>query len=152
MSPEQVNADAVDRRTDIFGRGVLLWELLTGRPLFDGAMGLDLVRSIQRCEVPSPSSPRSVPLAAVATKDLARRPGDRFATARHMAEALDEVEGHLPDSIEPYLASLLPDRKRAHDDLLRRLTRVCHAGRRDSDRRRRKRRAPVRPIRAAAMT
>src|SRR5262249_50030687 len=53
MSPEQARTDAVDHRADLYSLGVLLGELLAGRPLFDTASGAgDLLPRLRRGETP----------------------------------------------------------------------------------------------------
>jgi len=104
MSPEQAEGrwDSADRRTDIYGLGAILYEILAGQPPFDGAGTADVLRKVAT-EPPAP--PRSLcpatppPLEAVCLKALAKRPGDRYATARDLA---DEVRHYLAD--EPVTA------------------------------------------------
>ncbi len=113
MSPEQAEGrwDSVDRRTDIYGLGAILYEILAGRPPFDGDGIAELLRKVAT-EPPAP--PRSVcppappPLEAVCLKALAKRPADRYASARDLA---DEVRHYLADEpvtayAEPALARL----------------------------------------------
>jgi hypothetical protein len=56
MSPEQVQGQPIDRRSDVFAVGVLLWELLCGRKLFTGETDLALLDNVRRAEVPPPRS------------------------------------------------------------------------------------------------
>ena len=56
MSPEQVQGQTIDRRSDVFSVGVLLWELLCGRKLFTGNSDLALLDQVRRAEVPAPRS------------------------------------------------------------------------------------------------
>ena len=104
MSPEQAEGrwDSVDRRTDIYGLGAILYEILAGQPPFDGDGIADVLRKVAT-EPPAP--PRSLcpatppPLEAVCLKALAKRPGDRYASALDLA---DEVRHYLAD--EPVTA------------------------------------------------
>ncbi|MBW2522553.1 MAG: protein kinase [Deltaproteobacteria bacterium] len=94
MPPEQIMADRVDRRADVYSAAVVLWELLAGRRLFDADQQGALIRSVLQGAV---SGPRgiipSVPAAldAVCLQALATDPTQRFATAEQFAEALDEA-------------------------------------------------------------
>lgn len=93
-APEQLLADTADRRTDIRAAGVVLWEALTGQPLFHGdSEGATLHMILDGCATP-PSyygGPISPELDAIVMRAIARRPEDRFQTALEMAEALDRI-------------------------------------------------------------
>jgi serine/threonine-protein kinase len=94
MSPEQVRGRAIDRRSDVFSTGVVLWELLTGRPLFTRKSDADTLDAIAREPVPGVRKLRpEVPeeLEAIVLRALSRAPGDRFQTAEEMQLALDRV-------------------------------------------------------------
>jgi serine/threonine protein kinase len=92
MSPEQLRGDRLDRRSDIYAVGIVLWEMLTGRALFAGENeGETVVNALER-KAPLPSSlVASVPLAmdAVVLRALERNPTKRFSTANEMAAALE---------------------------------------------------------------
>ncbi len=91
MSPEQVRGQEVDRRTDIFALGVVLWELTTGRRLFRMDTDLDTLEKVQACVVPRPSTIVSgypPQLEEVVMHALARRVEDRFQTGREFSRAL----------------------------------------------------------------
>lgn len=91
LSPEQVHGDA-SRRSDVFTAGVVLWECLAERQLFQGASEADLLSKVLLCKVPPLDSLGfSEPLVqSVLDRALARDPERRFATAREMADALEE--------------------------------------------------------------
>jgi HAMP domain-containing protein/tRNA A-37 threonylcarbamoyl transferase component Bud32 len=89
MSPEQALGRETDGRSDLFSVGVLLYELITGRPAFDGSSAATLALQItQRDPAPidAPDCPRG--LQFVVEKLLSKRPEKRFATGAHLFEAL----------------------------------------------------------------
>ncbi|HVK67892.1 MAG TPA: protein kinase [Polyangium sp.] len=91
MSPEQVRGADVDRTTDIFALGVVLWELTTNQRLFRMDTDLDTLEKVQACVVPLPSTiVRGYPqgLEAVVMKALAKNKKDRYQTAREFSRAL----------------------------------------------------------------
>jgi serine/threonine-protein kinase len=73
MSPEQVHGEGIDRRTDIFALGVVLWELTTGQRLFRMESDLDTLAKVQECNVPRPST-----LIVCVTSAAQRRCASRF--------------------------------------------------------------------------
>lgn len=91
-SPEQFSAQPIDRRADVFGLGVVLWELLAGKPCFDRSSALATMRDVvevgaRPLESVAPWVPRE--LAAIADTALASKPEHRFQTAASLAEALE---------------------------------------------------------------
>ena len=100
MSPEQLMGDKeVDRRTDIYSLGSVLFEMLTGKPPFAGKDGL-----VKRFTEPPPlpSALRAhVPrtLDTIVARALARDPRDRYSTAGELASALDGAS--LAPATEP---------------------------------------------------
>jgi serine/threonine protein kinase/tetratricopeptide (TPR) repeat protein len=91
MSPEQARGEKVDRRSDLYAVGVILWEALTGRPLHGGLGGealLDIVRS-GMVEPPSTYVAEIPPeLEAIVMKALAAKRDERYATGRDLAAAI----------------------------------------------------------------
>jgi serine/threonine protein kinase len=99
MPPEQVLGREVDHRADIFSAGVVLWEMLTGRPLFLRSNEAATLYAIMNAPVPPPSKMRAdVPrqLDEIVLRAVARTPGERFETAEQMGAAVDELMVHLP--------------------------------------------------------
>lgn len=91
MSPEQARTEKVDRRSDLYSLGVILWEALTGRALHGGLGGealLDMVRS-GRVEPPS-TYVRDLPeeLESIVMKLMAAKAEDRYPTGRDVAAAI----------------------------------------------------------------
>jgi len=91
MSPEQAWGRPVDRRSDVYALGTVLWELLTMRRRFEAkqdAMILDLVRDPE--PVPASELADDIPpaLDAVVLKAQAKRPEDRYQSAQEFRTAL----------------------------------------------------------------
>jgi serine/threonine protein kinase len=94
MSPEQVHAGRVDRRSDIFAASIMLWELTVGRALFAGDSDYAVLTAIAERDAPAPSSVRADYPAALETivmKGLRRNPDERFQTAEELQLALEEL-------------------------------------------------------------
>ncbi|MCC7382610.1 MAG: serine/threonine protein kinase [Deltaproteobacteria bacterium] len=94
MAPEQLEATAVDRRADIFALGVVLWESIVCRRLFRGANDFQTAQRILAAAVRPPSEIRKdcpAELEAIVMKALARRPEQRYQTARDMGAALHRM-------------------------------------------------------------
>jgi serine/threonine-protein kinase len=92
MPPEQVTADRVDRRADIYATGVVLWEMLAGRRLFAMINQPALVQEVLTgAKIPPSEHNPAVPpeVDAVCMRALAVDREARFATAREFADALD---------------------------------------------------------------
>ncbi len=93
MAPEQARGLELDARTDVFALGVVLWECLTGRPLFEGASdGAVLLQVLQREIVPPSRLAAGVPAEVDAfvlrmlARDPALRPANGDDAAREIAE------------------------------------------------------------------
>ena len=99
-APEQIRGGACDRRADLFAVGMLLWELVAGRPMFSGRSGLDVLAALAGdAPLPrlpdSPASPAALP--RICARALMRDPAARFQSAAEFRRALeDEVIGVLP--------------------------------------------------------
>jgi serine/threonine protein kinase len=117
MAPEQAHGrlDLVGPRTDIFGIGAILYEILAGRPPFAGTSTVEVLDRAQRGEIVPPSAnwPEAPPaLEMVCLKALSKEPADRHTAAAELAR---EVQGWQDRQ-----------RRRAEDELRRageRLTR-----------------------------
>ena len=94
MAPEQLSGEDATRRIDVFGAGIVLWELLTCCPLFRRRDDIATINAVLKTEVPPPSSiAPGVPadLDAIVLKALNQNPDERFQTAAEFAEALEEL-------------------------------------------------------------
>src|SRR5262249_43677905 len=114
MAPEQVKGDAIDRRTDVFALGVLLYELGTMRRLFKRFSQLAIVKAITQEPIVPPSRVSAefpAPLEAICMRALARDRGARYATAAEMRKDLLAAMRELRASDEPSadLARLMHD-------------------------------------------
>ncbi len=92
MSPEQANGAKLDGRSDLFAVGVMLWEMLVGRPLFAGSGTMqEMFAALFFKQIPAPHQERAeVPedLSAVTLRLLARPREQRYATAEDAVDAL----------------------------------------------------------------
>jgi eukaryotic-like serine/threonine-protein kinase len=99
MSPEQLVKRGVDARSDVFSAGIVLWELLVGRPLFMRHSEAATLYAIMNDPVPTPSRFRpEVPreLDIIVKRALARAPHDRFASCEEMGDALERFLATQP--------------------------------------------------------
>lgn len=98
MSPEQCNDSAgVDHRADIYSLGCILFQMLCGKPPFNGKHYLDVVSAQVNDEAPLPSSRRAdIPPAidTIVARALAKDPDHRFHSASAFSEALKSALGN----------------------------------------------------------
>jgi Tol biopolymer transport system component len=92
MSPEQVLGETVDARTDIFSFGAVLYEMLTGHPVFVRATRAETIAAILK-EEPADLASAGVPpaLARLVSRCLEKAREARFQSARDLAFALDSL-------------------------------------------------------------
>jgi hypothetical protein len=92
MSPEQaLGSQSVDARSDVYGMGAVLFQLLTGAPPFEGTDSQEIVGRHIREPVSSASLSRdNVPpwISAIVLRCMAKHPDDRYPTARAVLEAI----------------------------------------------------------------
>jgi eukaryotic-like serine/threonine-protein kinase len=93
MAPEYVEHQRADAAADQFSLAVVTWEGLAGRRLFRGSNEIETLKRVAMCKVPSLAvlEPQLAPLEPVLARALSRAPGDRFASVRELAEALEEA-------------------------------------------------------------
>jgi len=132
MSPEQCRGEPLDRRSDIFSLGTVLYELSTLRRLFKRPNELQVMRAITEEPIPrptreSPDYPRV--LEDICVRALARDPDQRYATAAEMRDDLIKAmrtlgsEGDPHEAIASKFARIFSDRMAQKRELLERVRR-----------------------------
>jgi hypothetical protein len=119
LAPEQLDPSApIDARTDVYGIGAILYELLCGVPPVSGHDTTDVVARVREGAIRlpvdvEPSVPE--PLQAIALKALERRAGDRYPTALEMATDLGRyLDGRPVEARPSQYSAALSARVRAH--------------------------------------
>ncbi len=116
MSPEQAQGEVVDHRADLYALGCIMFELLTGKPPFEGSGFEVLLAHLGRpIPVPSDVSP-DVPEAVdeLVMHLLAKKPDDRPRSADEVVELIDEALGRLAGATKhPDATVRAPRAKRA---------------------------------------
>jgi serine/threonine protein kinase len=122
MSPEQMRADPVDERSDIWGLGAILFEMLTGRPPFIGDTLPEVYSAVLNDPPPNIDSLRAgvpVGLDDVVQRCLEKDPAQRFCDVADLAEALAPYAGSAAQAVERITRILTnPDPVRARYSLL----------------------------------
>ncbi|MBW3578514.1 MAG: Stk1 family PASTA domain-containing Ser/Thr kinase [Actinobacteria bacterium] len=109
LSPEQAQGARLDASSDIYSLGIVLYEMLSGRPPFQGdsAVGVAYQHVQEQPRPPRERNPDVSPAAeAIAMKAVAKNPANRYASAQAMRD--DLVRAHAGESVEAP-AVLLPD-------------------------------------------
>jgi serine/threonine protein kinase/Flp pilus assembly protein TadD len=140
MSPEQANGQAIDHRSDIFSTGIILYELLADRRMFQGETMhvLSLVREAQY-DPPEEVIPNLAPkLNAILHRALAKDPDERF---RHAGEMLADIEEFMFElSLRPnarsfagYMKELFEEEHAQEELALWAKTKIYEAGEQEPD-------------------
>lgn len=98
MSPEQARGAPVDARTDLYSTGLVLYEMLTGKPHIDlgGLSDFEAREALQRRRPALPAPGIAKGLGRVLARSLARDPARRFQSAAEFAEALGPWRREAP--------------------------------------------------------
>ena len=112
MSPEQAQGRATDARSDVFSFGAVLYELLTGKRVFERESLLDTLNAVVREEPRPPDSPAS----SVVMRCLAKQPDKRFQTIADVRVALQHLRTKPADVVQamPSIA-VLPFANMSHN-------------------------------------
>ncbi|HEY7412828.1 MAG TPA: protein kinase [Vicinamibacteria bacterium] len=103
MSPEQARGRTVDGRSDLFSLGAVFYELLAGEPPFRGKSAVEVLEGVLRDDPPPPRGSELPPeVLRVLQRMLAKDPGQRYATARELADDLEALDrGAAPAEAPP---------------------------------------------------
>jgi serine/threonine protein kinase len=95
MAPEQAAGESIDQRTDIYALGVILYEMVTGEPPFEGATGLDVAMKHRTEPARHPREHNAEVLEELdrlILKCLAKKKADRYQNAKELLAELNRIE------------------------------------------------------------
>jgi serine/threonine-protein kinase len=126
LAPEVLDGQPADRRSDVWGLGVVMWELLTGERLFDAPSDVEAIRAVGRRPIAAPSRLRpGLPpgLDRIVLKALDREPARRYGTARELARELNRFLANRRcvfglAELEEAMQQLFPHGREAKQQLL----------------------------------
>ncbi len=137
MSPEQCRGEPLDRRSDVFGLGIVLYEMLTGRRLFQRRTQAATIRAVLEHEIAPPSElAPGIPeeLERICMKALSRSRRRRYPTAAQMRSDLKKVlagayeDGSPEERLYDLMQRLFTDRIEQKGEMLRRVERGEEVG------------------------
>ncbi|MFB6263744.1 MAG: serine/threonine-protein kinase [Bradymonadaceae bacterium] len=139
MSPEQLEREELDRRSDIFALGAVIWELCVGRRLFERDSELDTMKAITEEPIPPPSLEKpSVPneVSEAVARALKRDRADRYETVEQFRGDLQEAARQRglvaeKEDLAAFVEELAGDRLEEREATLRRAMEDSELSRRD---------------------
>lgn len=100
MSPEQITGQPLDQRSDLYSLGIVLYEMLTGRPPYQH--GDTMALAMMQLTEPMPVLPQGLlQLQPILDRLLAKQPEERFASAQQLGETLAALAGDNATQIGP---------------------------------------------------
>lgn len=127
MAPEQIVRNDLDRRTDVFSLGIVLYEATTLERLFKDENEVLTLERVARCEVPPPREldpEYPVALEAIVLRALRKAPGERYQTAAALADDLDAYVGSAARvdaaALASWMSDLFPERAEEKRQMLER--------------------------------
>ena len=119
MAPEQVRCRPLDRRADVFVAGIVLWEMLAARKMWDKAADMEILHKLATGDLQPIESVRpDVPpdIAKICGKALSYDPVNRYATAAEMRNAILDYLDHTglrvtPEDIGKYVSTVYADKR-----------------------------------------
>ena len=116
LSPEATFGEELDARADLFAVGIILWEMLAGRKLFDGETNRDIVLAVRAAEHPrlSPINPAvDRELEGIISRALAQDRSERYQSAEDLCRALTRYLFQRQLFVDSFAISTLVQRLRA---------------------------------------
>ena len=121
MSPEQLMSEPLDRRSDLFAVGIMMWTALTGQELFSAESYEEILTNVLQKEVPPPSTHGSPScLDEICLRALDRSRDGRYASADEMAATLIKVAAANGLIAPPTAVGAFVRRQMANGDVERR--------------------------------
>ncbi len=136
MSPEQISAQSLDVRTDVFSLSIILWEMLTMKRLFQGDNEIETIQHVKTCHMPLDLQQLNPlvdeELAGILAKGLQKNPQMRYLNAQEFEKALrhyinKRYPDFTPEDLSHLMKKTLAERKITLQDHIRELLQDAQA-------------------------